>query len=56
MIIIKLGPAIHKFQLPKNAKIYLVFNVALFYLANPDTLLQSTFRYKPKEKNEFEVE
>ena len=56
MIIIKLGPAIRKLQLSKNAKIYLVFNVFLFYLANPDTPLQSTFRYKSKKENEFEVE
>ena len=55
MIIAKLKPAIRKLQLPKNAKIHLIFNVSLFYPANPDTLLQSTFRYKPKKKNEFEV-
>ena len=56
IIIIKLGPAIRKLQLPKNAKIYLVFNVFLLHLVNPDTPLQSTFQYKLKEENEFEVE
>ena len=56
MIIIKPGPAIRKFQLPKNAKIHLVFNVALFHLANPDTPLQLTFQYEPEEENKFEIE
>ena len=56
IIITKLGPAIHKLQLPKNAKIYLMFNVFLLHSANPDTPLQLIFRYKPEEENEFEVE
>ena len=56
MIIIKLGPAIRKLQLLKNAKIYLVFNVFLLHLANLDTPLQSIFRYEPKKENEFKVE
>ena len=56
MIIAKLRPAIRKLQLPKNAKIYLMFNVALFHLINLDTPLQLTFQYKLKEENKFEVE
>ena len=43
IIIIKLGPAIRRLQLLKDAKIYLVFNVSLLHLVNPDTLLQSIF-------------
>ena len=39
MIIAKPGPAIRKLQLLKNAKIYLVFNVALLHLINLDTPL-----------------
>ena len=55
VIITKPGPAIYKLQLLKNAKIHLIFNVLLFYPANPDTPLQSTFQYKPEEENEFEI-
>ena len=39
MIITKLRPAIHKLQLLKNAKVYLIFNVFLLHLANLDTPL-----------------
>ena len=56
MIIAKLGPAIRKLQLPKDAKVHLMFNVFLLHPASPDTPLQLIFRYKPKEENEFEVE
>ena len=56
IIIAKPGPAIRKLQLLKDAKIYLIFNVALLYLVNPDTPLQSIFWYEPEEENEFEVE
>ena len=56
IIIVKPGPAIRKLQLPKDTKIYLVFNVALLHPASPDTLLQSIFWYEPQEKNKFEVE
>ena len=55
MIIIKLRPAIHRLQLPKNIKIYLMFNVSLLHPTSPDTPLQSTFQYKPEEKNKFEI-
>ena len=56
IIITKPGPAICKLQLPKDAKIHLIFNVILLHLANPDIPLQLTFQYKPEEENEFEVE
>ena len=56
MIIAKPRPATRRLQLLKNAKIYLVFNVFLLYLANLDTPLQSTFQYEPKKENEFKVE
>ena len=55
MIIAKPGPAICRLQLLKNAKIYLVFNISLLHLLSLDTPLQSTFQYKPEEKNKFEV-
>ena len=50
MIIAKPRPAIRKFQLPKNTKVYLIFNVSLFHPASPDTPAQSTFQYKLKKK------
>ena len=56
MIIVKLGPAIRKLQLPRDAKIYLIFNIFLLHPASPDTPLQSIFQYEPEEENEFEVE
>ena len=55
VIIAKPGPAIRRLQLPKNAKIHLVFNIFLLHLVSPDTPLQSTFWYKPEKENEFEV-
>ena len=39
IIIAKLGPAIRKLQLLKNAKVHLVFNVFLLHPASPDTPL-----------------
>ena len=56
IIIAKPGPAIRKLQLPRDARIHPVFNVFLLHPANPDTPLQSIFRYEPEEENEFEVE
>ena len=55
MIIIKPGPAIHRLQLLKDAKIHPIFNLFLLHLVSLDTPLQLTFQYKPEEENEFEV-
>jgi hypothetical protein len=43
-------------ELPLDARIYPRFYISLLELANPETLLQRTFRYKTKEEKEFEVE
>jgi hypothetical protein len=42
-------------ELLLDAKIYLRFYVSLLELANLETLLQRTFRYKTKEDNTFKV-
>ena len=56
LIIGKPGPATRELQLPKDAKIHLVFNVSLLYSTDPKTPLQTTFHYKTDQENEFEVE
>jgi len=46
----------YELDLPKNAKVFLVFHISLLKSVDPSTSIQETFHYKPQEKNRFEVE
>ena len=56
LIIGKPGPTTRELQLPKDAKIYSVFNVSFLHPADPETPLQTTFHYEADQENEFETE
>jgi hypothetical protein len=46
---------IYTLELLLDTKIYPRFHISLLELANLETLLQRTFRYKIKEEKEFKV-
>jgi hypothetical protein len=46
----------YELDLPKDAKVFLVFHISLLELVDPNTPIQETFHYHPQEKNRFEVE
>jgi hypothetical protein len=50
------GPVNYELDLPKDAKVFLVFHISLLESADPSTPIQKTFHYKSQEKNRFEVE
>jgi len=50
------GPVNYELDLPKDAKVFLVFHVSLLEPADPSTPIQDTFHYKPQEEVEFAVE
>ena len=45
----------YELDLPKNAKVFLVFHISLLKLIDLNTPIQETFHYKSQEKNRFEV-
>jgi hypothetical protein len=49
------GPVTYTLELLLDVKIHPRFHVSLLELANKDTLLQQTFRYKTEEEKEFKV-
>jgi hypothetical protein len=50
------GSVNYELDLPKNAKVFLVFHISLLEPADPSTPIQGTFHYHPQEENRFEVE
>ncbi len=50
------GPVNYELDLPKDAKVFLVFHISLLEPADPSTPIQETFHYKSQEENRFEVE
>jgi len=45
----------YELDLPKNAKVFLVFHISLLESADLSTSIQKTFHYKSQKKNRFEV-
>jgi hypothetical protein len=46
----------YELDLPKNAKVFLVFYISLLKLVDPSTSIQETFHYHSQKENRFEVE
>jgi len=49
------GPVNYELDLPKDAKVFLVFHISLLESADPNTPIQGTFHYHSQEENRFEV-
>ena len=45
----------YELDLPKNAKVFLVFHISLLELVDLNTSIQETFHYKSQKKNQFKV-
>jgi len=46
----------YELDLPKNARVFLVFHISLLKSVDSSTPIQETFHYKSQKKNRFEVE
>ncbi len=46
----------YELDLPKDAKVFLVFHISLLEPADPNTSIQKTFHYHPQKENRFEIE
>jgi hypothetical protein len=46
----------YELDLPKNARVFLVFHISLLKSADPSTSIQETFHYYSQKKNRFEIE
>ncbi len=46
----------YELDLPKNAKVFLVFHISLLKSVDFSTSIQKTFYYYSQKKNRFEVE
>jgi hypothetical protein len=46
----------YELDLPKNAKVFLVFHISLLESVDPNTPIQETFHYHSQKENRFEVE
>ncbi len=46
----------YELDLPKDARVFLVFHISLLKSADPNTPIQETFHYHPQKENRFEVE
>jgi len=46
----------YELDLPKNARVFLVFHISLLELVDLSTLIQETFHYYSQKKNRFEIE
>jgi len=49
-------PINYKLDLPKDAKVFLVFYISLLEPIDPNTPIQETFHYKAQEESRYEVE
>ena len=45
----------YELDLPKNAKVFLVFHILLLKPIDPNTFIQEAFHYYSQEENRFEV-
>jgi len=46
----------YELDLPKDARVFLVFHISLLKSADPSTSIQETFHYYSQKKNRFEIE
>ncbi len=46
----------YELDLPKNARIFLVFHISLLESVDPSTSIQKTFHYKAQKESRYEVE
>ncbi len=46
----------YELDLPKNARVFLVFHILLLKSADPSTPIQETFHYHSQKENRFEIE
>jgi len=49
-------PVNYELDLPKNAKVFLIFHVSLLEPADLSTPIQNTFHYKSQKEKEFVIE
>jgi hypothetical protein len=49
-------PINYELDLPKNAKVFLIFHISLLKSVDPNTSIQETFHYYSQKENRFEVE
>ena len=52
---VKKKPVFYKLELPKDAKVYLIFYVLLLELADSKISIQDMFYYQVQEDNKFKV-
>ena len=50
------GPRNYELNLPKDARIHLVFNISLLKPIDPNTSIQEIFYYEKQKEKKFEVE
>ncbi len=46
----------YELDLPKDARVFLVFHISLLESADPSTSIQETFHYYSQKEDRFEVE
>jgi hypothetical protein len=45
----------YELDLPRDARVFLVFHISLLKLVDPSTSIQETFHYHSQKENRFEI-